>query len=118
MCGNHGSVSGQCHPESFNKAVKAGVKMVYGTDSGVYPHGDNGKQFAYMVQFGMTPLQAIQSATVNSANLLGWQDRVGQIAPGFYADLVAVKGDPLKDISVLEKVDFVMKGGVVYKNQR
>lgn len=104
--------------ESFSKAVQAGVKMVYGTDSGVYPHGDNGKQFARMVQFGMTPLQAIQAATINSASLLGWQDRVGQIAPGFYADLIAVKGDPVKDISLLENVAFVMKDGVVYKNTR
>jgi imidazolonepropionase-like amidohydrolase len=104
--------------ESFTRAVEAGVNMVYGTDSGVYPHGDNGKQLAYMVQFGMTPLQAIQSATVNAATLLGWNDRVGQIAPGFFADLIAVKGDPLEDIRLLEQVGFVMKGGVVYKNGR
>ncbi len=103
--------------ESFSKAVKAGVKMVYATDSGVYPHGDNGKQFSRMVEFGMTPLQALQSATIHSADLLGWQDRVGQIQPGFYADLIAVKTDPLQDISVLENVDFVMKGGVVYKGE-
>lgn len=101
--------------ESFSKAVKAGVKMAYATDSGVYPHGDNGKQFSRMVEFGMTPLQAIQSATIHSADLLGWQDRVGQIQPGFYADLIAVKTDPLKDISALERVNFVMKGGEVYK---
>ncbi|MGD2131053.1 MAG: amidohydrolase family protein [Lysobacterales bacterium] len=101
--------------ESFSMAVKAGAKMVFGSDAGVYPHGDNGKQFARMVQFGMTPLQAIQAATVNSAELLGWQDRVGRIEPGYYADLIAVDGDPLEDISELEDVDFVMKGGVVYK---
>ncbi|MGD8579291.1 MAG: amidohydrolase family protein [Lysobacterales bacterium] len=101
--------------ESFSMAVKAGAKMVFGSDAGVYPHGDNGKQFARMVQFGMTPLQAIQAATVNSAELLGWQDRVGRIEPGYYADLIAVDGDPLEDISELENVDFVMKGGVVYK---
>lgn len=103
--------------ESFSNAVKAGVKMVYATDSGVYPHGDNGKQFSRMVEFGMTPLQAVQSATIHSADLLGWQDRVGQIQPGFYADLIAVKTDPLQDISVLENVDFVMKGGAVYKGE-
>lgn len=101
--------------ESFTMAVEAGVNMVYATDSGVYPHGDNGKQFARMVRFGMTPLQAIQSATTNAADLIGWQDQVGQIAPGFYADIIAVDGDPLADIAELEDVDFVMKGGVIYK---
>lgn len=102
--------------ESFSMAVKAGAKMVYATDSGVYPHGDNAKQFSRMVQFGMTPLQAIQSATIHSADLLGWQDKVGQIAPGYLADIIAVTGNPLEDVSVLEDVDFVMKGGVVYKS--
>lgn len=108
---------GVAQRESFSKAVKAGARMVFATDSGVYPHGDNGKQFSRMVEFGMTPLQAVQSATINSADLLGWQDRVGQILPGFYADLIAVKADPLQDISVLENVDFVMKGGEVYKGE-
>jgi len=101
--------------ESFSMAVKAGAKMVYATDSGVYPHGDNAKQFSRMVQFGMTPLQAIQSATINSADLLGWQDKVGRIAPGYFADIIAVDGDPLEDVSALETMSFVMKGGVVYK---
>ena len=108
---------GERQRESFSMAVKAGARMVFGTDSGVYPHGDNGKQFARMVRFGMTPLQAIQSATINSAELLGWQDRVGQIAPGYYADIIAVDGNPLDDIAVLENVGFVMKGGVVYKSE-
>ena len=98
--------------ENFQKAVKAGVKQAYGTDAGVYPHGMNGKQFAHMVRWGMTPLQAIQSATVNAADLLGWT-MVGAIAPGKYADLVAVDGDPLKDVKLLEKIPFVMKGGEV-----
>ena len=98
--------------ENFQKAVKAGVKQAYGTDAGVYPHGMNGKQFAHMVRWGMTPLQAIQSATVNAADLLGWT-MVGAIAPGKYADLVAVDGDPLKDVTLLEKIPFVMKGGEV-----
>lgn len=102
--------------ESFTAAVEAGAPLVYATDAGVYPHGDNGRQFARMVRFGMTPLQAIRAATVDSARLLGWEDRVGRIAPGFYADLVAVDGDPLEDVSELENVGFVMKGGVVYKN--
>jgi len=101
--------------ESFSMAVKADVKMVYATDAGVYPHGDNAKQFSRMVQFGMTPLQAIQSATINSADLLGWQDKTGRIAPGYFADIIAVDGNPLEDVSVLENMSFVMKGGVVYK---
>lgn len=98
--------------QNFQKAVKAGVKQAYGTDAGVYPHGMNGRQFAHMVRWGMTPMQAIQSATVNAADLLGWK-MVGTIAPGAYADLVAVDGDPLKDVTLLERIPFVMKGGEV-----
>lgn len=101
--------------ESFTMAVKAGAKMVYATDSGVYPHGDNGKQFSRMVRFGMTPLQALQSATINAAALLDREDSIGRLAEGYYADLIAVDGNPLEDISVLEDVAFVMKGGAVYK---
>lgn len=101
--------------DSFRKAVKAGVNMVFGSDAAIYPHGDNGKQFSRMVKFGMTPIQAIQSATINSANLLK-QDNLGQIKVGFLADIVAVDGNPIKDISLLEDVSFVMKDGVVYKN--
>lgn len=107
---------GRTQRENFAKAVKAGAKIAYGTDSGVYPHGWNGKQFRHMVKWGMTPMQAIQSATTSAADLLGWKDRVGQLHPGFFADLVAVKGDPLADITVLENVAFVMKGGEIYKN--
>jgi imidazolonepropionase-like amidohydrolase len=106
---------GRTQRENFRKAVRAGVKLAFGTDAGVYPHGDNGKQFAKMVEWGMTPMQAIQAATVNAADLLGWADRVGSVAPGRYADLVAVDGDPLADIHELERVRFVMKGGTVYK---
>jgi imidazolonepropionase-like amidohydrolase len=94
-----------------------GAKVVFATDSGVYPHGDNGKQFARAVRFGMSPAQAIISATSLPAELLGWEDRVGKIAPGMFADIIAVHGDPLDDISELEDVDFVMKGGIVYKNK-
>lgn len=97
----------------FAKAVKLGVKLAYGTDSGVYPHGDNARQFAYMVEYGMTPMQAIQSATIEAARLLGRDWQIGTIAPGRYADLIAVKGDPLQDITVLEKVLLVMKGGAL-----
>ena len=106
---------GRLQRESFRRAVQAGVKLAFGTDAGVYPHGWNGKQFAKMVEWGMTPMQAIQSATTGAADLLGWSDRVGSIQPGRYADIVAVDGDPLRDITELERVKFVMKGGVVYK---
>jgi imidazolonepropionase-like amidohydrolase len=95
----------------FTKAVKMGVKLAYGTDSGVYPHGQNGRQFAYMVRYGMTPMQAIQSATIRAAELLGKDDALGSIAAGRFADLVAVDGDPLSDIRILENVAHVMKGG-------
>ena len=104
---------GRTQRESFRRAVQAGVKMAYGTDAGVYPHGWNGKQFAKMVEWGMTPMQAIQSATVSAADLLGRADQVGAVAPKLYADLVAVQGDPLKDVSELERVRWVMKGGKV-----
>ena len=108
---------GRLQRENFRKAVQGGAKMAFGTDGGVYPHGDNARQFATMVQYGMTPMQAIQAATVNGADLLGWSDRVGSIEPGRFADLIAVSGDPLADIRALEKVGFVMKGGTVYKNE-
>lgn len=101
--------------ESFSRAVKAGAKMVYGTDAQIYPHGDNAKQFSRMTKFGMTPLQAIQAATINSADLLKRQDKVGQIKAGLFADIIAVEQNPLKAIETLEKVTFVMKGGKVYK---
>jgi imidazolonepropionase-like amidohydrolase len=96
------------------KAMKAGVKIAFGTDAAVYPHGLNAHEFAVYVQMGMTPLQAIQSATVNAADLLGWA-KIGSLEPGNFADIVAVGGDPLKDISLLQNPVFVMKGGVVYK---
>lgn len=101
--------------EGFRKAHKAGVNMVYGTDSGVHPHGDNGKQFRWMVRYGMTPAQAIQTATRNAAQALGRTD-VGVIEAGRYADIIAVDGDPLQDVTLLENVVFVMKGGDVYKD--
>ncbi|MBU1378924.1 MAG: amidohydrolase family protein [Alphaproteobacteria bacterium] len=101
--------------ENYHKALKAGARMIYSTDAGVYPHGLNAKQFAVMVRFGATPLQAIQSATVNAAEALAWDKDVGQAAKGFWADLVGVSGDPLSDVTVLEKPVFVMKGGEVVK---
>ena len=103
--------------EGFAKAVKAGVKLAFGTDSGGYPHGMNAKQFAYQVRYGQTPMDAIRSATSVGAELLGWQDRVGAIEPGRLADLVAVQGDPLEDVDLLTDVDFVMKGGEVVKHR-
>jgi len=101
--------------ESFTRSVKAGVKMVFGSDAGVYPHGDNLNQFSRMVKFGMTPLQALQAATINSAKMLQEESRLGQLQEGFLADIIAVEGNPLKDITVMEKVAFVMKDGAVYK---
>lgn len=104
---------GRLQRENFQKAVRAGVKVAFGTDAGVYPHGWNGKQFAHMVRWGMTPMQAIQAATVSAAELLGWSEKVGRIAPGYFADVIAVDGDPLKDVTLLERVGFVMKDGQV-----
>jgi imidazolonepropionase-like amidohydrolase len=106
---------GEIQRENFRKALKAGVKMVYGTDAGVYPHGQNAKQFAVMVRYGATPLQAIQAATITAAQALGQEKDVGQVAVGRYGDLIAVAGDPLSDVTTLEKPVFVMKGGAVVK---
>jgi imidazolonepropionase-like amidohydrolase len=101
--------------EGFRKAVRAGVKLTFGTDAGVYPHGKNARQFKYMVKYGMSPMQAIQAATVTSAALLGWSDHVGAISPGHYADMIAVAKNPLTTIAALESVDHVMKGGAVVR---
>lgn len=101
--------------EGFASAVKMGVKIGFGTDSGVYPHGLNARQFAYMVKYGMTPLQAIQSATLSAAELMMRNKDVGSLTPGHYADMIAVEGDPLRDVRVLERVSGVIKGGVVVK---
>jgi imidazolonepropionase-like amidohydrolase len=111
----HDRELGEKHRQNFRKAVSAGVKMAYGTDLGVCPYGSSPKQFAFMVKYGMTPMQAIQAATINAADLLGHSDVLGSIKPGKYADIVAVTGDPLQNISVLENVEFVMKDGRVYK---
>ncbi len=106
---------GQLQRDNFRKAFEAGAKMAFGSDGAVYPHGDNGKQFAYMIEYGMSPMQAIKAATVHAAELLGWPDDVGAIAPGRYADIIAVEGNPLDDVTILENVSFVMKGGTIYK---
>ena len=105
----------QAQRDGFERSVKAGVKIAYGTDSGVYPHAFSGRQMVKMVEYGMTPMQAIQSATTVAAELLRWQDRVGSIEAGKLADLIAVDADPMEDISELERVTFVMKGGVILK---
>lgn len=105
---------GQVQRDNFRRAVEGGVRMAFGSDAGVYPHGQNGRQFAYMVEYGMSPIEAIQAATVNAADLLGLDDEVGQLRPGFQADLIAVRGNPLEDVRLLEDVGFVMKGGTVY----
>ncbi|MFZ0684865.1 MAG: amidohydrolase family protein [Terriglobales bacterium] len=112
----HDADLGRIQRENFGKAVRAGVKMAFGTDAGVCPYGTSGKQFAFMVKYGMTAMQAIQAATSNAADLLGHASEVGSIKAGKYADLIAVSGDPLKDISLLENVEFVMKDGKVYKS--
>jgi imidazolonepropionase-like amidohydrolase len=99
----------------FRKAVAAGVNIAYGTDAAVYPHGDNARQLPYMVQYGMTPMGAIQSATLNAARNIGWEDRVGSIAPGKSADIIAVEGDALSDLSRFMNVAFIMKTGQIVK---
>ena len=101
--------------QNFQKALRAGVKMIFSTDAGVYPHGTNARQFATMVKWGATPLQAIQSATITAAAALGAPGDVGQIKAGAYGDLVGVAGDPLKDVTLLERPVFVMKGGEVVR---
>jgi imidazolonepropionase-like amidohydrolase len=103
------------HAQEFKKQLAAGVPMAMGSDVGPFPHGTQAREFVLMVQYGMTPLAAIQAGTVNGAKLLGWEGQIGALKPGFFADVVAVPGNPLEDISALTKVAFVMKAGVVYK---
>ena len=93
------------------------MKVAFGTDAAVYPHGLNAHEFAVYVQQGMTPIQAIQTATVNAADLLGWSDRIGTLEQGKFADMIAVNGDPTKDVTLLQNPTFVMKGGMVYKQK-
>src|SRR5438309_7934356 len=108
---------GRLQRENFAKAVKAGVKMAFGTDAGVYPHGENARQFYFMVKYAMTPAQAIRAATSNAADLIGRANDVGTISPGKFADIIAVDADPLADVRALEHVSFVMKGGMVYQEK-
>jgi len=111
----HDAQLGQIQRDNFRKAVAAGAKMSFGTDAGVCAYGTSAKQFAFMVNYGMTPLQAIQAATVNAADLLGHADELGSIKADKYADVIAVSGDPIANIRMLEEVQFVMKGGKIYK---
>jgi len=111
----HDAALGEAQRENFRKAVAAGVKLSFGTDAGVCAYGTSAKQFAFMVKYGMTPMQAIQAATHNAADLLGHADKIGSIKPGKYADIIAVPGDPIIDIRLLENVPFVMKEGKIYK---
>ena len=104
--------------QNFKKAVQMGVNVAFGTDAGVYPHGFNARQFAWQVRYGQTPMQAIQSATISASALIGRGNEGGSLEPGKWADLIAVKGDPLRDVGLLERVPFVMKGGKVYKDTR
>ena len=107
---------GQVQRDNFRKAVLGGARMAFGTDGGVYPHGDNAKQFIYMVDYGLKPLEAIRSATLNAAELMGLKDLAGAVEKGLWADVIAVQGDPLANVKLLESVQFVMKGGKVYRN--
>jgi len=101
---------------TFAKAYKTGVPIAFGTDAGVFPHGLNAKEFGYMVEAGMPVVEALQSATITNAGLLGMGDELGQLKEGFYADIIAVEENPVKNVQTLEKVVFVMKDGVVYSN--
>jgi imidazolonepropionase-like amidohydrolase len=107
---------GRLQRENFRHAFQSGTKMAFGTDAGVYPHGDNARQFGKMVEWGMKPLDAIQAATINAADLIGWPDKIGALETGHYADLIAVNGDPTSDVRLLESVKFVMKGGTLVRN--
>jgi imidazolonepropionase-like amidohydrolase len=108
---------GRLQRENFRHAFQSGAKIAFGTDAGVYPHGDNARQFSKMVEWGMKPIDAIQAATINAADLIGLPDKLGALETGHYADLIAVSGDPLSDVKVLESVKFVLKGGAVTRNE-
>ena len=103
------------HTREFKKQLAAGVPIAMGSDVGPFPHGTQAREFVLMVKFGMSPLAAIQAGTLNGAKLLAWENQIGSLKPGYQADIVAVPGNPVDDISQLEKVTFVMKNGVIYK---
>jgi imidazolonepropionase-like amidohydrolase len=103
------------HIEEFKKQIAAGVPMAVGSDVGPFPHGTQAREFVLMVKFGMSPLAVLQADLINGAKVLGWDGEIGALEPGYFADVIAVVGDPLQDVAVLQNVSFVMKGGVVYK---
>jgi imidazolonepropionase-like amidohydrolase len=109
--------AGESQQKVFRRALQLGVRIAFGTDAAVIPHGDNGRQFDVYVNYGMTPLAAIRSATTEAAELLGWADRIGSIELGKLADIIAVRGNPLQEIQTVEQVLFVMKDGQVVKNE-
>jgi imidazolonepropionase-like amidohydrolase len=113
--GAHDRQLQEVHARDFSKQLAAGVPVAMGSDVGPFPHGTQAREFALMVKFGMTPLAALQAGTLNGAKLLGWEGQLGALKPGYFADIVAVPGNPLQDIGVLQRVAFVMKGGVVYR---
>ena len=100
----------------MKSAVGQGLPVAFGTDAGVFPHGRNAEEFAFLARIGLTPAAAIRSATLDAADVLGWQDRIGSVAAGKFADLIAVDGNPLADLSALKRVVFVMKGGQIHQN--
>jgi imidazolonepropionase-like amidohydrolase len=105
------------HAAEFRKQIAAGVPVAMGSDVGPFPHGTQAREFALMVQYGMTPLAALRAGTLNGAALLGWKDQIGAVKAGYLADLIAVSGDPTEDIGALGRVRFVMKGGVIYRRE-
>ncbi len=112
---NWGSEMLAFHAAQFRRQLAAGVPFAVGSDVGPFPHGTQARELALMVEFGMAPAEVLRADLLNGAKLLGWAGQIGELKPGYYADVVAVEGDPLKDIGALSKVDFVMKGGVVYR---
>jgi imidazolonepropionase-like amidohydrolase len=108
--------SGLLQRENFRKVFQADARMAFGTDAGVYPYGDNAKQFAKIVEWGMKPIDAVRAATINAADLLGQAGKGGILEKSYYVDIVAVRDDPLEDVTILEDVSFIMKGGKVYRN--
>jgi imidazolonepropionase-like amidohydrolase len=106
----------QLHAEEFRKQLAAGVPMAVGSDVGPFPHGTQAREMELMVQYGMKPLDVLRADLLNGARILGWENQIGVLKPGYFADIIAVDGDPIQDISAVQKVDFVMKGGVIYKN--
>lgn len=103
------------HAQEFRKQLAAGVPMAVGSDVGPFPHGTQAREFVLMVKYGMAPLAVLQADLLNGAKLMGWQGQIGALKAGYLADVIAVSGDPLQDISILQQVNFVMKGGVVYR---